>query len=170
MSRNLDLIEDYRNVITNTILDNDIIIDVLKNGNTDIESPDSMLWERIFPNEFNPEVITETESYIFYDIDETVNNVNAYTTLTLYFWVLTHKDIIKYNGDISTSKNRLRNDIIVRELKKTFAPENNLGISKNKLVYNKIYGQGNTKYTGRLVVFKITDFSDKIRYSYNGDK
>lgn len=166
MSKNVDLIEDYRNVITNTILNNDIIIDVLRNGD-DVTDPDSMLWERVFPVEFDPDVTTETQSYIFYDMEEVVNNVSSYVTLTLYFWVFTHKDIVKYVGDVSTSKNRLRNDIIVRELKKTFAPESNLGISKNKLVSNKLCATNNSKYSGRLVVFKITDFSDKIRYYYD---
>ena len=68
-----------------------------------------------------------------------------------------------------TSKNRLRNDIIVRELKKTFAPQANLGISKNRFLYNNIFTQTNYKYTGRLVAFKITDFADKIRYGIGDD-
>lgn len=170
MSKNVDLIEDYRNVVTNEILNNKVIVDVLSKGEYTLENADELLWTRVFPNEFDPDTITDTESYIFYDIDESVSPIESYLQMTLYFWVFTHKSIAKYNGDISESKNRLRNDIIVRELKKTFAPKRNMGISKNKFLYNKIYTQSNSKFTARLVAFKIIDFSDKIRYKSDGEK
>lgn len=164
------MVEDYRNAITNEILNNEIIVDVLSKGKLTPETSDELLWRNIFPNEFNPETITETASYIFYDIDEDVSTVNSFLSLTLYFWIVTHKNNAKYVGDIPASINRLNNDIIVRELKKTFAPETNLGISKNKFMYNKIYNQSNTKYTARVLAFKIVDFSDKIRYTFGGKK
>ena len=132
-----------------------------------------MVWKNVLPQEFDPETITETDSYIFYDINEATStqvgrNGTGYVTLTLFFWILTHRDIVRYEGNVSTSKNRLRNDIIVRELKKTFAPVSNLGISKNRLLYNNLFTQTNYKYTGRLLAFKITDFADKIRYGIGG--
>lgn len=172
---NIDLIEDYRNVITNEILNNEILVDILSHGTLTTDDADSLVWQNVFPQEFDPETITETDSYIFYDINETPSakvskNGTGYVTLTLFFWVITHRDIVRYEGSIDSSKNRLRNDIIVRELKKIFAPKNNLGISKNHLLYNNIFTQTNYKYTGRLVAFKITDFSDKIRYTFGGEK
>lgn len=171
MAKNIneDLIEDYRNVITNEILNNEILVDVLSRGTLTTDDADELVWHNLLPQEFDPETITETESYIFYDINEATSsqvgrNGTGYVTLTLFFWVLTHRDIVRYEGNVATSKNRLRNDIIVRELKKTFAPQANLGISKNRFLYNNIFTQTNYKYTGRLVAFKITDFADKIRY------
>ena len=169
MSLNENLLEDYRQVITNTILNNQIIVDVLGKGEVDIDDADSLLWKNLFPNDFSPDTLTETDSYIFYDLDESVspavhNNGTGFLSINLYFWVLTHRDIVRYNGNIASCKNRLRNDILVRELKTTFAPVSNLGISKNRFLYNKIFAQTLTKYTGRLLAFQITDFADKIRY------
>ena len=161
MGINDNLIEDYRSVITNTILSNETIVKVLSNDTLDLESADELLWEHLVPQQYIPDTITETGSYILYDMDENVlysrgSTKGTYTELTLYFWVLTHKDMPKYKG-------RLRNDILSRELKKMFNETDGLGVAKNHLIYNSIYNTPNYKYMGRLLAFKITDWSDKLR-------
>ena len=161
MGINDNLIEDYRSVITNTILSNETIVKVLSNDTLDLESADELLWEHLVPQQYIPDTITETGSYILYDMDENVlyskgSKKGTYTELTLYFWVLTHKDMPKYKG-------RLRNDILSRELKKMFNETDGLGVTKNHLIHNSIYNTPNYKYMGRLLAFKITDWSDKLR-------
>ena len=161
MGINDNLIEDYRSVITNTILSNETIVKVLSNDKLDLESADELLWEHLVPQQYIPDTITETGSYILYDMDENVlyskgSTKGTYTELTLYFWVLTHKDMTKYKG-------RLRNDILSRELKKMFNETDGLGVAKNHLIHNSIYNTPNYKYMGRLLAFKITDWSDKLR-------
>lgn len=44
-----------------------------------------------------------------------------------------------------------------------FNDADNLGIAPNHLTYNKVYNSGNYKYMGRMMAFKITDWSDKVR-------
>ena len=166
MGINDNLIEDYRSVITNTILSNEIIVKVLSNDTLDLESADELLWEHLVPQQYIPDTITETGSYILYDLDETVlynrgSNKGTYIELTLYVWILTHKDMPKYGG-------RLRNDILARELKKLFNETDGMGIGKNHLISNNIFNSPNYKYMGRLLTFKITDWSDKIRGLNNG--
>ena len=161
MGINDNLIEDYRSVITNTILSNETIVKVLSNDTLDLESADELLWEHLVPQQYIPDTITDTGSYILYDMDENVlyskgSTKGTYTELTLYFWVLTHKDMPKYKG-------RLRNDILSRELKKMFNETDGLGVAKNHLIHNSIYNTPNYKYMGRLLAFKITDWSDKLR-------
>ena len=161
MGINDNLIEDYRSVITNTILSNETIVKVLSNDTLDLENADELLWEHLVPQQYIPDTITETGSYILYDMDENVlysrgSTKGTYTELTLYFWVLTHKDMPKYKG-------RLRNDILSRELKKMFNETDGLGVAKNHLIHNSIYNTPNYKYMGRLLAFKITDWSDKLR-------
>ena len=161
MGINDNLIEDYRTVITNTILSNETIVKVLSNDTLDLENADELLWEHLVPQQYIPDTITETGSYILYDMDENVlyskgSTKGTYTELTLYFWVLTHKDMPKYKG-------RLRNDILSRELKKMFNETDGLGVAKNHLIHNSIYNTPNYKYMGRLLAFKITDWSDKLR-------
>ena len=161
MGINDNLIEDYRSVITNTILSNETIVKVLSNDTLDLENADELLWEHLVPQQYIPDTITETGSYILYDMDENIlyskgSTKGTYTELTLYFWVLTHKDMPKYKG-------RLRNDILSRELKKMFNETDGLGVAKNHLIHNSIYNTPNYKYMGRLLAFKITDWSDKLR-------
>ena len=169
MGINDNLIEDYRSVITNTILSNETIVRVLSNNDEnqnddefDFDSArESLLWTHLVPQQYITDTITETGSYILYDLDETVvyprnSTKGVYTELTLYIWVLTHKDMPKYKG-------RLRNDILSRELKSMFNETGGLGIAKNHLIHNSIYNTPNYKYMGRLLTFKITDWSDKVR-------
>ncbi len=169
MGINDNLIEDYRSVITNTILSDETIVRVLANDEEnqnddefDYDSAcESLLWKHLVPQQYIPDTITKTGSYILYDVAENViysrgSNKGTYTELTLYFWVLTHRDMPTYKG-------RLRNDILSRELKKLFSETDGLGIAKNHLISNELYNTQNIKYLGRLLIFRITDWSDKIR-------
>ncbi len=164
MGRNDNLIEDYRNIITNSLLNNRIIVDILGEGALSLEDADTLITgdePRIQAYEFIPGTLTKTGSYIMYDMDEDAivpfgNNKSSYTEVSLYMWVVSHRNMMKYKG-------RLRNDVITRELKKMFGEENGLGIAKNHFVYNKVFDVFNNDYSGRVVKFVITDWSDKIR-------
>ena len=72
-SKRDNLIEDYRTVVTNTILSNEIIVDLLSEGRLTVEEPDELLWTHLVPQQYVPETITETGSYILYDIPAWVN-------------------------------------------------------------------------------------------------
>ena len=159
MGKNDNLIEYYRNFVTNILLANPTIVEILSDGKYTLEEADELMWSHIFPNQYIPDTITETGSYILYDLSDAVlSRVNkTYIEVTLYFWVLTHKDMPKY-------KNSLRNDILVRELRKDFGEKDCFGIAKAHYVSNSIFNSGTNKYTARLVTFRITDWSDRIRY------
>lgn len=161
MGINDNLIEDYRTVITNTLLSSETIVKILSNDLLDVEGADELLWSHIIPQQYVPDTITETGSYIMYDIDEIAlysgdSKNSTYTKLILYIWILTHKDMPTYDG-------KLRNDILSRELKTLFNESGGLGIAKNHLISNKIFTPPNYKYTGRILTFEITDWSDKVR-------
>lgn len=164
MAINDDLIEDYRVIITNTLLSNDLIVEILGDGQYTIDECDELLSgddPRILPYQFVPDTITEAGSYIMYDMEENAifarnSTVSTYTEVTLYFWLVTHKKRVRHKG-------RLTQDILVRELKKEFGEQDGLGIAKNHFVFNRLFNVGNNNYVGRLVRFTITDWSDKIR-------
>lgn len=122
----------------------------------------------MIPQQYVPETITDTGSYIMYDLDENVviprySTHSTYTEMTLYFWIFTHKDMPKYNGNMQGCKNKLRNDILNRELKLEFNSTGGLGIAKNHLLYSKVITFGNYEYMGRQLAFKITDWADGVR-------
>ncbi len=175
MGRNDNLIEDYRNIITNILLNDPIIVAILGNDKVSLDEADILIdgkQPHIQPYEFLPDIITETGSYIMYDMDEDSiiprNSVKSvYSEAALYFWVVTHRDMAVYNGNMAGCKGRLRNDVLSRRLKQLFGEQNGLGIAKNHFVYNKIFDVRNNKFMGRVLKFVITDWSDKVRWRYD---
>ena len=168
MGKNDNLIEDYRNIITNILLNDPLIVDILGNGEIPIDEADTLMdgeQPHITPYEFLPDVVTETGSYIMYDMDEQAliptNSVKSvYSEVSVYFWVVTHRKMPMYKG-------RLRNDMLSRRLKQLFGEQDGLGIAKNHFVYNKIFDVRNNDYMGRVLKFVITDWSDKVRWRYD---
>lgn len=145
-------------------MSDETIVEVLSDGTLNTESSDELLWKHLFPHQYVPYTVTDTGSYIMYDLDENViiprsSTNSTYTELTLYFWIFTHKQEPCYKG-------RLRNDILSRELKLLFNDVRNMGIAKNHLIYSKVYNSGNYDYIGRCMAFKITDWADKVRLKY----
>lgn len=175
MAKNDNLIEDYRNIITNILLDDPVIVGVLGNDKIPLDESDALIdgkQPHITPHEFLPDILTETGSYIMYDMDEEAviprNSVKSvYSEVALYFWVVTSRDMAKYNGKLKECTGRLRNDVLPRRLKQLFGEQDGLGIAKNHFMYNKIFDVHNNKYMGRVVKFVITDWSDKVRYRYD---
>lgn len=153
-----NLIEDYRNVITNTLLSNETIISLLSKDTLGIEDADSLLWDRIIPQQYVPDTITDTGSYILYDIDENIisRQDKTYIELPIYFWVFTHRKSPTY-------KSRLCNDILVREIKSMFSEKDLLGLANVHFISNRIQYNISNKYAGRLLTFRVTDWSDKVR-------
>ena len=158
------LLEDYRDVITSMRLNNDTITTLLLSGKGDTANKDSLLWHNLIPQKYVDGVVTDAETHILYDLDEDVlyprNSSNGvYTVVTAYFWIRTHKNAPLYNG-------RLKNDIITEELTELFQRTKSLGISPAKKIYNRHDVPELKEYSGRLLVFNVTDWGDDIRRKY----
>lgn len=158
MGKNDNLIEDYRTVIADRLLSSPVIVDLLSRGTLVPENSRSLLWKNIIPQQYLPVTDENTDSYIFFDIDEEIiRNEKTCIELIVYFWAVSHKNNSVY-------KSKLKNDVLVREIKKLFQDDCELGISKNKCIYNRILNTGSNVHTGRCIAFKVIDWSDKIRY------
>lgn len=178
------IVEDYRNVIANELLSNELVVGILSNDEiTDLDEADILVQDNPSDSRHNTchikaqhyvdGAIETTGSYIMYDLDEVPeysrdSKQNTYTEVRLYFWLVTNKDMPKYltkreEEPFKSAKNKYRNDLLAREIKKMFEYKNNLGIAPNHLVYNKIFIPENKGYYGRLLYFTITDWSNKVR-------
>lgn len=156
MGRNDNLIEDYRTVISNCLLNSPTIVDILSNGKLTTEDNDELLWDKILPVQFIPSTVTDTETYIFFDIEENADDVTTYTDGTIIFWIVTHKDLLKY-------KHKLRLDVLSRTVKDIMRKDCKLGMSKNHFIYNRLLNGIPDDFTGRIIVFNVTDWCDKVR-------
>ncbi len=157
------LVEDYRDVISRLILQNDVIVDVLCDG-TD-KTRDTLLWTHVMPQRFVSQTITEAGAHIFYDIDETAlydeerNQPNLggyYENVSITFWVLSHKGSMFY-------KSRLKHDVLSEELIRIFHNNKSFGIAPAKFMSNTSFVPDNREYTARQIIFNVTDFGTEIR-------
>lgn len=174
------IVEDYRNVISNLLLSNPLIVGILSNDEyideSDLENldeADALIDHNLIAQHYIPGVVEETGSYIMYDLDEVPmyprdSKQNTYTEVHLMFWLVTHRGMAKYKTKIkeepfASARNMFRNDLLAREIKKIFEYKDNLGIAPNHLIYNKTFFPDDKDYYGRVLYFTITDWSNKVR-------
>ena len=168
------IVEDYRNVIANELLSNELIVGVLSNDEiTDLDEADALIDTHLKAQHYIDGAIETTGSFLMYDLNEIPiysrdSKQDTYTEVGLYLWCITHKDMAKYKTmrkeePFKSARNMFRNDILAREIKKTFEYKDNLGIAPNHLIYNKIFVPENKDWYGRILYFTITDWSNRVR-------
>lgn len=118
-----------------------------------------------FPHEYIPSLEGETtkltKKFINYEISANIDPYNnTFKDLTIYFFVVCHEDIIRYEEN---GRNYLWYDRAVCELDNLFCEKNVLGIGKTKLISNIPYAP-QMKYKGRLLKFVVKDFTNGLKY------
>lgn len=151
-------IKEYRQKIMLEICKSEMLIELL--GLQDEEYPDEVIpYQYSFPHEYIPETITETRKFINFDIRASMDvRNNVFKDLTIYFFVLCHKDVArdeKYGG--------MWYDTVTCELDNIFCEKNVLGIGKTTLVQNDPY-KPEKDHTGRFLTFKVKDFNNGLKY------
>ena len=93
-AKSYEIIE-YRRKIIDAICESPELVKLL--GEEKAKDPeDAILWKWVFPHEFIPETITETNRYINFEISATIDSKNnVYKDLTIYFFILSHQDVIR---------------------------------------------------------------------------
>lgn len=131
-------------------------------GESDEEYPEDVIpWKWVFPHEYIPDTITETDRFINFEISadwDSKNNV--YKDLTIYFFVVCHQDVIRYESD---GREYLWYDKVVCELDNMFGDKNVLGIGETRLTNNSPYFP-QKKFKGRLLKFRVKDFNNGLKY------
>ena len=155
-----DDMEEYRNTIMTNLITSQKLVELV-GGVIDEETgfATDLIWKNFIPQQYLPNTVTTAESFIFYDI-ETDSDIkkDTYKNVIIYFWIVVHKGINRYSDGSG-----LLNDKIVWELKKIFKNNNILGIGKMHEVYNRLFDAKNDNFTGRILGFRITDWSDTVK-------
>ena len=93
-------IRAWKNKILGELSQDDNIVDAL--GLNEGESPDDLVWNRLFPHYYIPETQEEVKTYILVEIDIPErrsrygnNDVNIWVYPTIIFYVLTHQEDMK---------------------------------------------------------------------------
>lgn len=159
-ARSYEIIE-YRNKIFSAICDSTELVKLL--GEESTECPDEIIpYKWVFPHEYIPEVITETNRYINFEISATIDpRNNVYKDLTIYFFVLCHQKAIRYNEN---GRNFLWYDKVVCELDNIFNEHDVIGIGGTTQLVNNIPYCPQQKFKGRLLKFIVKDFNNGLKY------
>lgn len=157
-SRSYEIIE-YRKIIEKEICNSQELIKLL--GCANEEYPEDIIpYKYSFPHEYIPDTITSTERFINYEISALINpQNNTFKDLTIYFFVVCHEAVIKYEED---GRTYLWYDKVVCELDNIFCEKNVLGVGKTTLVSNIPYCPQN-KFKGRQLKFVVKDFNNGLK-------
>lgn len=158
-SRSYEIIE-YRNKIMSEICKSEELVKLL--GEEHAKHPnDTIPFNKSYPHEFIPEVITKTERFINFEISGMLDpKNNVYKDLTIYFFVVCHEDVVRYREN---GRSYLWYDKVVCELDNIFCNKNVLGIGETNLLSNVPYNP-QQKFKGRLLKFTVKDFNNGLKY------
>lgn len=154
-------IVEYRRKIIDAICESPELVKLL--GEEKAKDPeDAILWKWVFPHEFIPETITETNRYINFEISATIDSKNnVYKDLTIYFFILSHQDVIRYK---EKGRSFLWYDKVVCELDNIFNENDILGIGGTMELVSNLPYCPQQKFKGRMLKFIVKDFNNGLKY------
>lgn len=157
-ARSYEIIE-YRKIIMDELCKNPAIIKLLDEENS--EYPEETIpYQKVFPYEFIPETIMETDKFICFEIQAYMDYYNkVLKDLTVWFFIFCHEKVVRR---IEDGRQFLWYDSVVCELDNLFTDTDILGLTKISLQSNVPYYPVQ-RFKGRQLSFKAKDF-------YNGKK
>ena len=148
-------IREWKNKIVSELSQDDEIINAL--GLNDDESPDDLVWKRIFPHYFVEKTESEVKTYLLVEIDIPErrtrygsNDSNIWVHPTIVFYVLTHQEDMHMNmvGESGT-----RMDYLAELIEEKYEGRQDFGAGVLQLKSDTA-GSVNTTYRFRQLVFE----------------
>ena len=161
--RKSSCIRAWKNKILGELSQDDNIIDAL--GLNEGESPDDLVWNRLFPHYYIPETQEEVKTYILVEIDIPErrsrygnNDVNIWVYPTIIFYVLTHQEDMHFSmvGESGT-----RMDYIAELIEEKYQGRDDFGVGVLQLK-SDMAGSVNTTYRFRQLVFEAVDLDSGL--------
>lgn len=117
--------------------------------------------KQIFSYPYNPEVATESLSYICLDVNIKNINNNIISEGEISIWIFTHYTLNKLPSNFKRKGNRIDN--LATELDKIFNGER-LGIGKVQLKPTSTFAPAKN-YTGKQLMYRVFEFNQNIEQS-----
>lgn len=153
-------IRAWKNKIVSELSQDDEIIKAL--GLNPDESPDDLVWKRIFPHYYVESVESIVKTYLLIEIDIPErrtrygsNSSDIWVHPTIIFYVLTHQEDMHMNmaGESGT-----RMDYLAELIEEKYQGRQDFGVGTLELK-SDIAGSVNTTYRFRQLVFEAVDVS-----------
>lgn len=132
-------------------------------GESESEYPEETIpYHRVWPHEYIPEVITNTDRFINFDISAFLDpRNNVYKDLSVFFYVFCHQDVVMYteNGRIY-----MWYDKVACEIDSLLSDSGLLGVVGTLSLVQNIPYYPQQKFKGRLLKFTVKDFNNGLKY------
>ena len=156
-------IRAFKNKIMSELSQDDAIIEAL--GLNPDESPDDLVWVRLYPHYYIPQTEGEVKTYLLVEIDiperrtrygATESSIWVYPTII--FYVLTHQEDMRLDmvGESGT-----RMDYLAELIEEKYDDREGFGVGVLKLK-SDVAGSINTTYRFRQLVFEAVDLDDGL--------
>lgn len=151
-------IREWKNKIVSELSQDDEIVNAL--GLNDDESPDDLVWKRIFPHYFVEKTEESVRSYILVEIDIPERRTrygssdsNIWVHPTIVFYVLTHQEDMHMDmvGESGT-----RMDYLAELIEEKYEGRQDFGVGTLQLK-SDVAGSINNTYRYRQLVFEAVD-------------
>ena len=151
-------IREYKNKIISELSQDDEIINAL--GLNDDESPDDLIWKRIFPHYYVEKTESIVKTFILVEIDIPERrsrygstNSDIWVHPTIIFYVLVHQEDMHMNmvGESGT-----RMDYLAELIEEKYEGRQDFGVGTLQLK-SDVAGSVNTTYRFRQLVFEAVD-------------
>ena len=151
-------IREWKNKIISELSQDDEIINAL--GLNDGESPDDLVWKRIFPHYYVENTESNVKSFILTEIDIPERrsrygstNSDIWVHPTIIFYVLVHQEDMHMNmvGESGT-----RMDYLAELIEEKYEGRQDFGVGTLQLK-SDVAGSVNTTYRFRQLVFEAVD-------------
>lgn len=143
---------DYKNLLMKDLCSNETVVKLVT-GNKDARVPNHQLaYTQLFPYEFVPEIISEAQTFICFDMDILSVPSKTYYLPVMYIWVFTHK------SNLRLPEGGLLLDELSSEISKMLNGNRFYGLGQLKLSSTQRF-EPTTDYLGRTLVFTAVDFN-----------
>lgn len=151
-------IREWKNKIVSELSQDEDIINAL--GLNPDESPDDLVWQRIFPHMFVPQTEEQVRSYILVEIDIPERRTrygssqsDIWVHPTIVFYVLTHQEDMHMDmvGESGT-----RMDYLAELIEEKYEGRQDFGVGTLQLK-SDVAGSINNTYRYRQLVFEAVD-------------
>lgn len=148
----LDELFDYKNQLMMDLATNEEIVKLLDDSNEMVENPTELIYKRIFPYEYVPEIVEEGHSFICFDVDIQSSLNKTYYLPAVYVWVFTHKNKLRLE------EGGVRPDKICSAICEAINGSRYYGLGELDLSSVKRFSPMQD-YQGKVMTFQTIDFN-----------
>ena len=146
----LDELSKYKSKVMQMLCENPKI-QVLILSKESLNPKKELMYKYVFPYAFVPDTVTNSSTFICFDIEVKRVENRSFKDLSIMFWIFSHQSILRTNEGVRT-------DVLADEVDKIMNGNKNLGLGTVEL---KTVGRVNPAkdYFGRTLVYRSVDFN-----------